>query len=631
MRKKEPKAKIVPERSRLEIDGVFDIETEKWDKYRLGMFLGSGVNKSKEKVCDWNSEDEFAEFIFSLTGSIWAHNGGRYDTLWLLNHARKRGKKAEIFASSARITLVQFYNDDTGEKLAIRDSNALIPLALSDAAGLAGLRKASTGFRCTCNRACGGYCRITDRMTVRELKTLTKYLHQDCLCTLRALESLQTYADKNNLDLCGTIGASAWKTIYRTTKAENAYWKSGRDYNFARGGYFGGRTQVFKPISKSGYRYDINSAYPAALSVTQIPIGPYRFVENSTGASREYDSGRAGIYQCSITVPESMHIPPLPVRLANRIAFPVGELVGIWARPEIENAIAHGCTLNWIQRAMVWDCVGRVLKPFVDHVWNLRAEAAKVAGDKDKSPLAKWLKLYANSATGKFAQNPETEMVIMDLSRESVACHASDDCFDRLICKEVCCKHHCSRRCGRWDNLDKAGTIWTKLVWRLADCANIQFAAYLTAVTRVVLFNGLVSAGLSAVYCDTDSIFSECALPLDIGFDLGQWTLEGGYKRFHGIAPKTYRYFDTKKNKYVGKSKGIPKALDHWANLVGHNNVEINDGVFQLRTAAKKSSLFVRKEMHRAINADSSHYGDRLRNGSLTYPRKLQELIDEGL
>ncbi len=601
-------------RSELEITGVFDIETEAWDKFVLGALL---LADGEFAVYDHKHEDELVDAILAVEGTLWAHNGGRYDVLWFLEHARRRGLTCEVFATSARVTLVKCGT------LSIRDSAAIIPLSLADAARLAGREKSSTGLPCTCVRPCGGYCSIRRSMPRPLRRALTEYLETDCRVLIETLQTLQDYASSWDLDLKGTIGASAWATAKRQLGLPNANWgKTGRVYRFAREGYYGGRTQVFRPDAPAGYRYDINSAYPAALSRTKLPIGEWSTLDNAQDAQKAYLAGAPGLYRAQVTVREDEFIPPLPVRTSTRVAYPVGTFVGVWTDLELAEAEASGIVIERFNRAVTWSDAGLALKPFVDRIWDLRHRAGK------STPMGKWLKLYANSLTGKLAQRPETEQVMLS-PIDPKACPADGICLG-ILCGRMCCKHACSRKCGRWDNLDADGTLWTRPLWRIGQCAHVHWAAYLTAATRIELRRQLVADGqdgLSAVYCDTDSVYATEARFNNIGPGLGEWMEEGTFRNFVALAPKTYRYEDPAKNTAAARSKGIPDAVGVWDDLVAHRPVALERGVKQLRTAARGESLFERRTMTRALAYDGFHYGDRvLQADGRTYPQKLDEL-----
>lgn len=593
------------ERKTLAIDHVFDIETQDWDTFVLGGVLSAdGTYKS----FNWREEEAFARHLLSLHGTLWAFNGGRYDSLWLLDWIARLDIKAQVFASSARVTLIKV------GKVQVRDLAALWPgIRLEDAARVFGATKRTTGLECRCVKACGGYCRIRRDMTAADLDTLGTYLRADCEATIAVGSGLVGAASERDLDLRGTIGSSAWSFVQRTYGIPDADWGEPEirwsRYSFARRAYYGGRTQVFRPESAHGWRYDLNSAYPAALAAVSLPVGEARRV-GPAPARRAFMASRPGVYEVAIDVPV-MHVPPLPWRGGDgRVYYPTGRLYGTWTGLEIETAIDAGARVHEWGAALVWPDASPVLAPFANRLWNERASIGKA------SRLGKWLKLYANSLTGKLAQRPDGDTVYINPD-------------DPKPCPGI---EHCSiartgkHDCGCWDSLDLPGRVWTAPHYRLPKNGYVHWAAYLTAYARRVLYQRLREAGRAVVYCDTDSVYAERELgPNGTESDLGAWLCEGEYKDFVSLAPKTYRFIGDKGE--VVRAKGIPKP--DWQAINDRRTIVIDSGVRQLRSAARAGGgLFRRRELARTVRADGTRFGDRIRKGRLTHPVDMVSITE---
>lgn len=604
-------------RSGIEIDYVFDIETEAWDKFVVG-----GLLDVKADDFYWYShsdEEAYAKHLLSLDGTLWAHNGGRFDTLWLAEWVRRLGLKAEVFASSARITLLKCNN------VQVRDSYALVPLALADAAGIAGLSKLETGLPCECGKHCGGYCSIKRQgMSLDDFLRLVKYLEQDCRADAAVLQRLEAYAVQENLDLRGTIGASAWTTARRRYNLPDAKWDSSH-YDLARKGYYGGRVQVFRPlVNHEAYSYDINSAYPDALARIELPVGKPTI---SDDASEDFLNGWPGIYTVTVYVPH-MHIPPLPWRSrTGRIHYPVGRFTGTWTEIELKDAVYnHEVEILGFGPSIIWPRTEPVLKTFAIEGWDIRAKAGKT------SALGKWIKLLLASFTGKVAQKPETETCFIDGDYENT-CPANGLCHGALCGLSTigCCPHRCMGTCATARAIGKAGSgIWATRKYRIPINGHIQWAAYLTAATRIKLGNQLRDDGqngLTAVYCDTDNVVSTSERTAGIGDEntLGAWLFEGRrlgamvdgvfIPAFEAIGPKMYRIrteFPDKKGKQVKvRAKGISEP--DWNLLKAHLPNTMERGVQQFRTAARGENLFAIKRLTRRSNYDGFTFGDRIR------------------
>jgi len=617
-------------RHTLEITGVLDIETEGWDRFVLGGLLVGGAYQE----FDWRREEEYVDRILKVEGTLWGHNAGKYDSLYLLGHIARRGLEARVFCAGQRIV-----NLSVGD-LKVRDSAALIPMSLEKAALIGGQRKAKTDLPCICKSACGGYCSIKRGMEPKLLRKLSEYLRQDCHCVREMLTSLQAYADAEDIDLTGTIGASAWSTASRIYELPKAEWRA-RLYRFAAQAKHGGRVQVFRPRASAGHRYDINSSYPAALKRTALPVGTMSML-SGRAATKAFDSGVEGIYQARVTIPNSAFIPPLPVRFKKRVGYPVGAFRGAWTRNELAYAVETGARISAIRYGLVWERSEKVFEPFIDKIMTLRWRVMKVASqdptfavNPKKHPLCEWLKILANSSVGKLGQNPETDNIRINPS-DIPSCPADAPCagvYSPLCGSAGCCKHKCIGTCRKWTCMDGLGEhrIWKFQSWRVADCGHVHWSAYGLAEARIELHRELTadsSQGETACYCDTDSCIAIAPRERNRGTELGEWAYEGAFQDFVALAPKVYRYRDPAKQKNVVRAKGIPDAADHWDDLARGAPVEINRGVMSFRSAVRvdPGSLFVRKEGSRRLKPVAETMGDRLIDGTVTVPLTAERI-----
>lgn len=590
-------------RRQIEVDGIFDIETQDWDTFVCGGLL----TRDGFRVWSWKQEDAMVDAILAFSGTLWAHAGGKYDALWLLSHIAKRQIKAQIFCAGDRIVCLQI------GKLEIRDSYALVPMSLDKASEISGIRKSKTGLRCDCNKDCGGYCRIRRDMTAKEYNRLATYLRQDCLANLALLDKIMEYATVKDLDLSVTIGSAAWACAARWQGLDIAKWRK-RDYNHARQGYYGGRVQVFRPYAKSGYRYDINSSYPAALAKTSLPVGQPETREYAN-AKKAFDLGEPGIYSAEVEVPPC-HIPVLPCRFKNRIGYPVGHFQGTWTQPELSYALSQGARVVQFQSSLVWPKSEPILSNFAKGIWDLRHAAGK------STALGKWLKLYANSLTGKLAQRPDKESAVLYPDPDDIVfCPASFPCRGVLCGDGPCCPHQCTGACGRWRQLAGYSPVWLHDTWRIPLSGHVQWAAYLTSVARIELHKQLVSDyedGDSAVYCDTDSVYATRPRDYNLGDELGQWMPEGEFSDFQALSPKVYRYRDVASKKWHARAKGIPNAEEQWKAIKSGEVIRLDRGVKTFKTAAKAGKFFAKKDAHRHVNPEAGYFGDRMRLGATT-------------
>jgi hypothetical protein len=583
--------------SRSRIDrpsAVFDIETQGWDKYVLGgLYTPSASLITKD-------EDELVDAILRIDGDVWAHNGGKFDFLWLAEKLRQRKHAARLMLRGGSILMM-----DTGSAI-LRDSYAIVPMKLSDAAQIAGSYKAPLGFPCECGRDCGGYSAIRRGMSPERFKLLAEYLQHDLKALWDLMCHLVDYSADVGLELRATIGATAWATAREMLGLENAEWglsKGDVTYHAARSACYGGRCEVYDETAESAYYNDINSAYPDQCETLALPIGKPRYV-SSREAAKAYGAGSPGHYDVRISVPPC-DLPPLPSRRNGRIVWGYGDLQGAWTGDELHFAEDEGARITEIGPSIVWPDREVVLQPFIEKFWPMRQAAGP------KSPLGKFLKLTMNSLTGKFSQRPELELHALGPTPRP--CPGDAKC-DGIHHPNRCCVHRCTGTCGSWQPVGHPrSNIWSRKQFMMPTSAHVQWYSHILTHARKKQRDGLTLAGDGRIYGDTDSSICRDQIDLDIGSGLGQWDCEM-VTDWLGPWPKFYRYLDSK-GKWQGRGKGIPRGRDDWERYVRGEPVVTDRGVETLKTVSRTSgTLFRRKWLERKRADDLAWTGSRRRN-----------------
>lgn len=581
------------DRRDIRVDAVYDIETANWTQFVVG---GIAWPDGTYQAIDWRREDELVDAILAIRtpdekrARVWAHNGGKFDHKWLADHLLRRGVKFQLIAAGSRIIRL------TAPGIEFLDSAALTKMRLSDLTQGLTDAKTETNLPCVCEpgctgrdcralgpacplcagKGCGGYCSISRNMPRELWMRLLAYLESDCRALLAGLQRLRAFALENDLDLSATVGGAAWANASRTLGLPKQSLNA-TDWKFAQQGYFGGRVFVGKTESAACYELDVNSMYPSRLASFPVPTGPARRVQGRD-AGAAWDGELPGIYEVVIEVPE-MHIPPLPVRAKDRIAYPWGRIFGVWTRPEIEHAVEVGGQLVEVRRALVYDRQEILFKAWVEKLFSLRVAAGK------KTAMGTWLKFLLNSLTGKFASRPDKERLVVNPD-EIRACPCDGNCesgnqcdpatrSERGGCAGGSCRSGCSRRCGSMRPLGnpRDALVYGNLVWSLDACAHVEWAAYLTAEARVEWHRQAtaVDGGTDVVYGDTDSIFPERMRSRAVtwGDDLGKWHIEAeAPEPMMIVAPKIYLRGEGARLKVKAKGITLPRDLELAARMV---------------------------------------------------------------
>jgi len=567
---------------------IYDIETDGLG----GPFVLGAIHYPQDcrtETYRWDREQDMVAALLAVEGEVYAHNGRRYDHLWLLDQIE--GTSVDLVMNGQGIIKAKI------GKTILRDSIAIFPMSL---AKLTGGLKGNLKALCECGKDCGGFCAIHRRQTEAKLKLIEGYCVGDVVELAHALDYFSARAGEWGLTIGATLGSTSWKSAFSELSLPKADLPM-RAWELARDGYHGGRCEIFRKESSSGFACDVNSMYPFTLATTPLPVG-FERVCYGQDALREWHKGKPGVYSATVKVPETF-IPPLPVRVKTGLAFPYGRISGSWPRPELEYAIGScGCTVENVHSAVAFSGQELIFGPWVERLFALRMKYGK------SSREGAWLKWICNSLTGKLGSKNERRSVKLwpDLSTLKV-CH----CNPPWECE-----------CGAYRPMDMECRAWTSTMRmrKLEPCAHAEWAAYLTGAARIKLHKQL-TVDESATYCDTDSCWSENERTVDIGSELGQWEPKGRYEGFRALGPKTYHAILDGKEETA--AKGIPNPS--WLAVAGGKAIPFQS-VRGIKRARHGESFFEFIPQHRTVTPNT---GRRLSTDSnLTMPIRLDEVSE---
>ena len=598
------------------LTGTVDIEAARWDRPVVAVAYqpsGTKTFRGRRLVA------ELVDYLRSVGGCWWAWGGGRYDTLAILDELLNRGSTVQCSLAGSAISRAVVGS------VKVLDAMALVPFSLPVAAQLAGLEAPrgleGDGWQCRCRDLdetaadCGGYCRITERLPPYMRQQLEAYCAHDCRVAYDVIAAVLTRWSAAGLVVKGTLGGTAWATAQAWAGLPDAEWRVDL-WRLVRRAYYGGRTIIARPYALGVDHFDIASAYPAALASTALPIGqPIQGGKDK--AAKAYRRGLAGVYKATVTVEESAFIPPLPWRDRDgRIYYGTGTMRGWWTAIELAAAEDRGATIDDITECVAWKESARVLEPVVTKWYGERMRAGRETAWGDL-----WNAL-SRSLTGKLAQQPEMEAVLVNA--RSVRYCAPWIPSSRAA---GCTRGACTGRCQAYRQLDSEGRVWAVPIWRLGESSHVQWAAYLTAATRIQVGDGWRACGRDLVYGATDSAWSQGKPPGPLGDALGDWRKVARWGEWTCRGPGTYRGVN-EAGEVVIRAGGVPRLSDaQWAQLAERDaKLETSRGVLTLKEAAPGGKLFKRRVRDSRLPHPEGWYGDRLlRRDGLTYPVPLDE------
>ena len=356
-------------------------------------FITSNTPKTKDAILvTYGSTYDFNQFLNSI-------NLEQLETIWNSNH---RSKAETIGTFKVRVSKGQsFYIKDLwAETRTISDIYGFFQQPL---------KQTLEQYTGKTARAGNAY---TQAVTTNQLQNAAKQLMQELQATAELMEEFRKRLDKVNLRPLRWSGAGSITTnLFQKHNIKSFMAEQEQDIQTAaRYAYAGGRFEnVLYGQSKSKtYAYDINSAYPEAL--TKLPAlagGRWHHIGGDPGDTD------FGLYKVSFEVAARNNWPvPLFARDVTGSIFYPNKLNGWYWSPEIAILREWAEMTNAkyeIDQAYIFEAATNH-KPFewIQDLYNKRLQL-QAAGDEAEIGL----KLALNSAYGKLAQQvgwlPEDE------------------------------------------------------------------------------------------------------------------------------------------------------------------------------------------------------------------------------
>lgn len=497
-------------------------------------FLGAGFYDGT-RYLHCKSVEELLRVCFSdrYRGyDIYAHNGSRYDFLFILEGIVKARIPFSGFQTGGRVFL-------TARGRSFLDSIAILRGSLKDLGEKLGLTHQKWG-----DLPEDFYERI-------EHYDWQAYLKADVFSLYEAIGVMKEAFTSLGCVLKPTLAGTALD-LYRRQFLDRKI--VAQPYNHpaevcVRESYVGGRTEIFKNTMGAGASWDINSSYPYAM-LKPVPT-------NFLGIYKTDQIPDCGFVKMSADIPHDDHIPPLHYRHGEKLYFPTGRLEGWYTALEAQHCIAkYGHKSIKITQAIAYE-PDTIFDDYVNTLYQKRLQAKR---DKN-GPMDEACKTLLNSLYGKTGTNRTRKKLVAGRKWSMWPWDSPKDLsrLDRLT---------------RWKDLKKVSLLKSVYSESLHIYGIPEFlessayilpgiASYITARGRLELQRYLDDAGKEAVYCDTDSIYRETDKPEqcyknDLGKNLGQLKLEQLIKSAKFVLPKCY-IVNLADGTKKGAAKGLPR------------------------------------------------------------------------
>lgn len=515
--------------------GSYDFECDDWTKpVCCGLLWGE--DKDNREWLFIEGKDSARNALLTMltiakSDNVWiwyAHNGGKYDALFMLAVADSMRWECKAIISGGRI--IQLKTRPKGEKkwLQLNDSMSIIQSSLEDAANSFQLksRKLFTKEDYSTNPSTWTRERRENGCRV------------DCQIVLELLDTVETLVHIWGGGLKLTFSAIALSVV--KSRVELA--KVGVKQNMtARDAYMGGRVEVFhhSPDYEMS-EWDVTSSYP--WSMTQ-PL-PWEFEKRVIGNVEKYVYESSSIVFARVSVDPKTYIPSLPYRHADGgIFFPTGTWESWFTSAELAYAASMGVKVSPLI-ADVYS-TAQPFKQFVTDVFHTKSTT--------EGAQREFSKLVLNGAYGKFAQRPERETVEIFATDEEAYAAYMNAPVNTLRPLSDFTPRYVSRKTVKWPYQ-----------------THYALASFITAHSRILLHKALVAAkGLA--YTDTDSVHASVDSKFSVGGKLGQLKLSIPSMKGEYFAAKLYRLTLPDKQKF--KSKGFEVKEDVFGRIIQGQSV----------------------------------------------------------
>ena len=465
---------------------------------------------------------------------IYMHNLGGFDSKFIIDFLLKNNIKFQIKPSSSDNTItsqtIEYQNNNSKYKLILIDSLKILPFSLTKQAKNQKLSNNKTRFpyqfmSSNESKYYNGpkpskefwgdisdleYNKIPDNWNAKE--ETDKYLKNDCvlLYNIQQIIFKEINHQENVNPLKSFTLPSLAKNVYCTNYLEDEIVNLDQNLDkIIRQAYFGGVNEVYKPVIKNGFLYDINSLFPDSMLKDQ-PKGTPIHVKGNIDLDEFF-----GFINVKIESPKDKKIPFQVRKHKSKLKSSLGIWEGWYFSEELKFAQLHGYKITPLGEGYQFKR-GNPFRRYVEHFY-LQKKNATTAIDRFIS------KLFLNIQYGKKAQNKESKTIEFQDSEQILANTLNNQNVTPLY------------------KIPDHDITMCSLNSKSRRFSNVAIAAAITAYSRIKMYPFKILENNECFYTDTDSVVLQHEIdPKYISENIGDFKLE--YKINHGVflSPKVY-------------------------------------------------------------------------------------------
>jgi len=518
---------------------VLDMETDPFDERTqqpVFPFVCELYSDQFGSIVIW--EEDIDRFVIKVVAAIealpdqytiYAHNGGKFDFLFLISKI-----KGEVRFKGRAIMAAKIGNHE------LRDSLHILPEKLA-----------------AWKKDTFDYSKMKREVRYKHKTEILAYLHSDCVYLFDIVKS---FIAEFGLKL--SIGQAAFSELKKSYKVQHL---SESSDEFLRRYFFGGRVEclvgrgLFQTDARHRpYRlYDVNSMYPSVMAHFHHPVGnEYHWRRGDIGPDTCFLDIRCRSNGALVARGAS---DPL---LAD-VCYDEGRyFTSIWEyNVSLQYDLLEDVEILGVVDFKERTDFSKFIVPLYERRQIGKAAMARLKADAleettDFEELKKqdlFLKYLLNNAYGKFAQNPRRFREYYYTEAGEAPPQKWMQFLEELSDDD---RHRFAFPCERTEDFH----VWARpSPGRRYN--NVATAASITGAARAVLLEAIQNA-VEPVYCDTDSLICRELLNCDIHKSrLGAWDLEATFDRVIIAGKKLYAcevsgYPDHVEKRLKTRSKG---------------------------------------------------------------------------
>lgn len=503
---------------------VLDSETDPFKHGRIPKPFIWGFYDGKQYQ-EFTATDDLVAFLYDKPIIVYAHNGGRFDYHFMLEHLIPYDDIKVISGRLAKfkIGLCEF-----------RDSINIIPVPL------AAYQKETIDY-------------AIFEEEVRDLpenkKAISEYLESDCVYLYDLVTS---FIDEYGCHLTqATASMKTWQKMSGIKPPDSTalYYDSFKQF------YYGGRVQCKeKGIINEEFKIaDINSAYPFAM-LDEHPLGIDFNILSADDIIADHYEMVVGNY---FYVVRCVAMGPFPFRLSTgELVFPNDGIEREYSVTGWELIAAKQTNTISVNFKILYIYYHNEFIDFAEYITYFY-EKRKLAKSEGDIANTLFCKLFMNGLYGKFGANPRSYANYCIMPPDAIPLEGVKR--GNELDAPVHGSYDFSGMLGPWilasEELDESEQRFY----------NVATAASITGYVRAYLWKAMCKCN-GVLYCDTDSIFARDVSQLNFGSELGQWEIEGNFSEGAIAGKKLYachhKPSDKNDKEWKLATKGVKLASD---------------------------------------------------------------------